>query len=82
MKPLPTLHLKCLYRRAAALLAGLVVAGSALADTYEVKLPPELTSSSRMCDYAPCKDVMPGADRKSTRLNSSHLKLSRMPSSA
>ena len=38
MKPLPTLHLKRLYRRAAALLAallaGLVVAGSALATGY------------------------------------------------
>ena len=28
------------------------------------------------------RDVMIGRDRKSTRLNSSHLKLSRMPSSA
>ena len=67
MKPLPTLHLKRLYRRAAALLAGLVVAGSALADTYEVKLPPELATSPKMCDYAPCKDVMPGATSFSER---------------
>ena len=45
----------------AATLAGLAMTGGALADTYEVKLPPELSSSPKMCDYAPCKDVMPSA---------------------
>ncbi len=48
-------------------LAALALAGSALADTYEVKLPPELASSPKMCDYAPCKDVMPGATHFSER---------------
>ena len=33
-------------------------------------------------DCGPCKSHQQKVDRKSTRLNSSHLKLSRMPSSA
>jgi len=51
----------------AATLAGVALTGSARADTYEVKLPPELATSPRMCDYAPCKDVMPGATSFSER---------------
>ncbi len=49
-----------------ALLLGLMVL-PVFADTYEVNLPPELTGSPRMCDYAPCKDVIPGADSFSDR---------------
>ncbi|MCK6395928.1 4Fe-4S binding protein [Zoogloea sp.] len=48
-------------------MAGLLPLGSALADTYEVKLPPELATSPKMCDYAPCKDVIPGATDFSER---------------
>ncbi len=37
------------------------------ADSYEVHLPPKLTTDPDMCAYAPCKDVMPGADSFSVR---------------
>ena len=39
----------------------------ALANSYEAKLPPELSTSPKMCDYAPCADVIPGADSFSER---------------
>jgi NosR/NirI family nitrous oxide reductase transcriptional regulator len=37
------------------------------ADTYEVHLPPELTNSPRLCDFAPCREVIPAADSFSER---------------
>jgi NosR/NirI family transcriptional regulator, nitrous oxide reductase regulator len=47
---------------------GLALFGAtAHADSYEVKLPPELTSSPKLCDYAPCQEVLPGATRFSER---------------
>ncbi len=57
----------------AALRHGLAVAALALwaatahADSYEVALPPELSTSPRLCDYAPCRDVLPGATSFSER---------------
>jgi len=63
----PLSRLRRLRRQTAALLACLLLGGTALADTYEVKLPPELATSPRMCDYAPCKDVIPGATAFSER---------------
>ncbi|AWI78301.1 4Fe-4S binding protein [Parazoarcus communis] len=42
-------------------------AGSALANSYEAQLPPELSTSPHMCDYVACADVMPGADSFSER---------------
>ncbi len=42
-------------------------ASPTLADTYEAALPPELSSSPRLCDYAPCTEVLPGADSFSQR---------------
>ncbi|WP_374479662.1 4Fe-4S binding protein [Zoogloea sp.] len=54
-------------RRLLPALAGLVLASAAHADTYEVKLPPELGTSPKMCDYAPCAEVMPGATSFSER---------------
>jgi len=63
----PLSHLRRLRRQTAALLACVLLGGTANADTYEVKLPPELATSPRMCDYAPCKDVIPGATTFSER---------------
>ncbi|MBS0344909.1 MAG: regulatory protein NosR [Proteobacteria bacterium] len=54
-------------RRFLPALAGLVIASAVHADTYEVKLPPELGTSPKMCDYAPCAEVMPGATSFSER---------------
>lgn len=57
----------------AALRRGLAFIGLALAsaaaypNAYEAALPPELSTSPRMCDYAPCKDVMPEATSFSER---------------
>lgn len=57
----------------AALRHGLALAVLALttamacADSYEVQLPAELTTSPRMCDYTPCQEVLPGATRFSER---------------
>lgn len=57
-------------RRAVTLcaLSCLVLASAhARNDAYEAALPPELASSPRLCDYAPCRDVLPGADSFSER---------------
>ena len=54
-------------RRLLAPLAALLLTSAAHADTYEVKLPPELSSSPRLCDYAPCSEVLPGATSFSER---------------
>ncbi len=40
----------------------------AFAESYEAPLPPQLTSSPDLCAYAPCKDVLPGADAFSSRM--------------
>ncbi|QEL66118.1 NosR/NirI family transcriptional regulator, nitrous oxide reductase regulator [Oryzomicrobium terrae] len=50
---------------AMVLLPGAV--GTVRADSYEAALPPELHTSPRMCDYVPCREVMPGADSFSER---------------
>ena len=54
-------------RHLMAALVCILTATGAVADTYEVKLPAELSTSPRLCDYAPCKDVMPGATSFSER---------------
>ena len=53
-----------------------------LVDTYDT-LNSGVPNAIKVFDYLKAKGYKPlGIDRKSTRLNSSHLKLSRMPSSA
>ncbi len=54
-------------RRFALALTLAVGAGAAQAGAYEANLPPELTTSPRMCDYVACTDVMPGAESFSER---------------
>lgn len=54
-------------RRLLVPLTALLLASASHADTYEVKLPPELSSSPRLCDYAPCGEVLPGATTFSER---------------
>ncbi len=51
------------------LLAAALALGAAMAHgtSYEAQLPPELTASPRLCDYAPCAEVLPGADSFSER---------------
>lgn len=41
---------------------------SAQADAYEAPLPPQLNSDPDMCAYAPCEEVIPGADSFSERM--------------
>ena len=50
-------------------LALLLVCASplALANAYDAKLPEELHSSPKLCDYAPCAEVFPGATSFSER---------------
>ena len=42
-------------------------ASAVVADVYEAKLPDELATSPRMCDYVPCAEVLPGATSFSER---------------
>ncbi len=39
----------------------------AFANAYDAKLPEELHSSPKLCDYAPCAEVFPGAKTFSER---------------
>lgn len=51
----------------AALLVTGLAHGRAEAAAYEAALPPELHDSPDLCAYAPCRDVLPGADSFSER---------------
>lgn len=48
-------------------LMGLGFTSTALGRAYEAPLPPELQTSPKMCDYAPCSDVLPTATSFSER---------------
>jgi NosR/NirI family nitrous oxide reductase transcriptional regulator len=58
-------------RALAALLAALAMLGPACASesgkAYDAILPAQLTTDSDLCAYAPCAEVMPGADSFSPR---------------
>jgi len=48
--------------RGLLLLAALLFAAPLVrADAYEAKLPAELNTAPRLCDYVPCAEVLPGA---------------------
>ncbi|ANQ86271.1 transcriptional activator [Azoarcus olearius] len=54
--------------RMLAILAICVLAAPlARADAYDAKLPAELNTAPRLCDYAPCAEVLPGASAFSER---------------
>ncbi|MBL8473917.1 MAG: regulatory protein NosR [Rhodocyclaceae bacterium] len=57
-------------RYAALMLLLACLATTAGATSYEAHLPPELSTSPRMCDYVPCAEVLPGADSFSERKGS------------
>jgi NosR/NirI family nitrous oxide reductase transcriptional regulator len=40
---------------------------AAVAGTYDAPLPPQLSTDPDLCAYAPCNEVLPGADSFSTR---------------
>src|SRR5215472_16786841 len=56
-----------LRRLAFALLVAAAVVPCAIAGTYDVTLPPQLTSDPDLCAYAPCRDVLPAANSFSVR---------------
>jgi NosR/NirI family nitrous oxide reductase transcriptional regulator len=53
----------------AVLVTGILslLSGTAAANAYEASLPAELNTAPRLCDYAPCAEVMPGAETFSER---------------
>jgi len=63
--------MKSLLVRLVAPLAALLFAAPALAavsgQAYEAPLPVQLSTDPDLCAYAPCKDVLPGADSFSPR---------------
>ncbi|CAI09712.1 NosR/NirI family protein [Aromatoleum aromaticum] len=55
------------FRNILLSLALILPAFAALADAYEAKLPDELATSPKMCDYVACTEVLPGATSFSER---------------
>jgi len=55
------------FRNILLSLALILPASVAFADAYEAKLPDELVTSPKMCDYVACTEVLPGATSFSER---------------
>lgn len=55
------------FRALIVLIVFLLAAPLVRADAYEAKLPAELNTAPRLCDYAPCTEVLPGASTFSER---------------
>jgi NosR/NirI family nitrous oxide reductase transcriptional regulator len=53
--------------RCLLVLVSMFAAQCAFANAYDAKLPEELHTSPKLCDYAPCADVFPGATSFSER---------------
>ena len=51
----------------AVLALSTLLSPSALSDSYEAKLPTEISTSKDLCAYVPCNNVLPGADSFSER---------------
>lgn len=62
---LPLLPSRALLRLFALLL--LVLSANAQASSYEAPLPVQLKSDPELCNWVPCSDVIPGANRFSPR---------------
>ena len=69
------------YQRDGLIVVPEVLDASTLAEVRSV-IAELVAGSAKTLEHTDVYDLEPGQDRKSTRLNSSHLKLSRMPSSA
>ena len=60
------MNLPAALRNILLCLAALLPA-AAVADVYEAKLPDELNTAPKLCDYVPCAEVLPGATSFSER---------------
>jgi NosR/NirI family transcriptional regulator, nitrous oxide reductase regulator len=61
------MNLLSLLLRLCAVAAALLASPSLWATAYEVSLPEEIHSAKKLCDFAPCKEVFPGATSFSER---------------
>ncbi len=63
----PAMNLHSLVRRLCVAAAALLFAPGSWAGAYEAALPDEIHSSKKLCDFAPCAAVFPGATSFSER---------------
>jgi NosR/NirI family nitrous oxide reductase transcriptional regulator len=62
------MRLRFLLRRLSIVLLALPVAPFGQAASYEAPLPAQLSTDPDLCAYAPCRDVLPGAESFSRRM--------------